>query len=265
MARANWASGYFQAALYRALLGELGYQVTDPADFETSPSVAYTAMATGRVDFWANGWHPYHDRFLARLQPDGTAVRDHVSPVGDQMTTGGLQGFLISKRFAEEHGITTLGDLDRSAAARARYDATDANPRNGRVEIYGCRPSWPCYDIIESMAAFSSWRNIDQVTAGYAAMHTAVVGHLRRDEPVVTYAWAPSGYAATLLPGRHMVWLGVEQVLDDSNPLGRLDGETWDQRPGTGQRCRSRRPAHTERLGPLCQLPDLPSFALLAG
>lgn len=53
-------------------------------------------------------------------------------------------------------------------------------------------------------------------------------------ESLVTYAWAPSGCAATLLPGRHMVWLGVEQVLDDSNPLGRLNGETWDQRPGTG-------------------------------
>ena len=235
MARADRASGYFQAELYRALLGELGYEVSDPADFEAGPSIVYPAMAAGRVDFWVNGRYPHHDRFLARQLPDGSAVRDHVSPVGDQMRDGGLQGFLISRRFAEEHGIATLDDLDRSPAAAAAYDATDANPGNGRVDVYGCPPSRPCYDIIESMVAFSDWRNIDQVTSGYDAMHTAVVEHLLRDEPVVTYAWTPSRYAATLLPGHHMVWLGVDRVLDDSNPLGHPGGETWDQRPGTGQ------------------------------
>ena len=235
MARANWASGHFQAALYRALLGELGYEVSDPADFEAGPAVAYPAMADGSVDFWANGWYPYHDRFLDRQLPDGSTVRDRVSPFGDQMTAGGLQGFLISRRFAAERGISTLDDLDRSPAARAEYDATDANPGNGRVDLYGCPPSWPCYDIIESMVAFSNWMNVDQVTSGYDAMHAAVTQHLLRDEPVVTYAWAPSRYMATLLPGRHMVWLGIDHVLDDSNPLGRPDGETWDQRPGTGQ------------------------------
>lgn len=235
MARADRTSGHFQAAVYRALLGELGYEVSDPAGFEAGPSIAYPAMAAGSVDFWVNGWYPYHDRFLDEQLPDGTAVRDHVSPVGDQMTAGGLQGFLISRRFAVEQGISTLDDLDRSRAARAKYDATDANPGNGRVDIYGCPPSWPCSDIIESMVAFSNWMNVDQVTSGYDAMHAAVTQHLRRDEPVVTYAWAPSRYLATLLPGVNMVWLGIDHVLDDSNPLGRPGGEAWDQRPGTGQ------------------------------
>ena len=235
LARTDRPSGHFQAALYRALLGELGYEVSDPADSEAGPSAAYQAMAAGDVDLWVNGRFPDHDRFLAAQLPDGSEIRDHVTPVGHQMRSGGLQGFLISRRFAEEYGIFTLDDLDSSPAAAKEYDATDANPGNGRVDVYGCPPSWPCYDIIEGMAAFSDWNNVEQVTAGYDAMHAAVTEHLLRDEPVVTYAWTPSPYVATLLPGRHMVWLGVDHVLDDSNPLGRPGGEVWDQRPGTGQ------------------------------
>ena len=234
MARADRASGHFQAALYRAVLGELGYEVSDPADLEADPSAAYPAMAAGDVDFWVNGRFPDHDRFLSRQLPDGSEIGEHVSPVGDQMRGGSLQGFLISRRFAEEHGISTLDDLDRGPAAIAAYDATDANPGNGRVDVYGCPPYRSCFDIIESMVAFSGWSNVDQVTAGYDAMHAAVTEHLLRDEPVITYAWAPSRYVATLLPGRHMVWLGIEHILDDSNPLGRPGGEAWDQRPGTG-------------------------------
>ena len=235
MARTDRASGHFQAALYRALLGELGYEVSDPAGFETGPSTAYPAMAAGEVDLWVNGRFPDHDRILARQLPDGSEIGEHVSPVGYQMQGGSLQGFLISRRFAEEHGISTLDDLDRSPAAIAAYDATDANPGNGRLDVYGCPPYRPCFDIIESMVAFSGWDNVDQVTAGYDAMHTAVTEHLLRNEPVVTYAWAPSRYVAALRPGLHTVWLGIEHVLDDSNPLGRPGGEAWDQRPGTGR------------------------------
>lgn len=58
MARANWTTGYFQASLIRKLAQELGYEVTDPAETELGPSLAYLAMAEGDIDFWANGWFP---------------------------------------------------------------------------------------------------------------------------------------------------------------------------------------------------------------
>ena len=75
MARANWSTGYLQAALYRALLQEFGYEVTDPAGLELSPGIAYPAMAERDFDLWANGWYPYHDRFLDQQLPDGSSVR----------------------------------------------------------------------------------------------------------------------------------------------------------------------------------------------
>ena len=64
MARANWTTGYMQAAIYAALLRELGFEVSEPADLELAPANAYVAMAEGAFDFWANSWYPNHDPFL---------------------------------------------------------------------------------------------------------------------------------------------------------------------------------------------------------
>ncbi len=233
MARAPWPSGDFQAALYRALLTELGYQVSDSPARESNPKDAYLGMAEGRIDFWANGWFPDHDAFLDSPLVDGSRVGEHVTPVGSQMMAGGFHGFLVSRVFAETHGIETLDDLDRNPAALAEFDTSDANPGNGLVDIYGCPLIWPCYDIIDSMIAFSGWTNIDQVTGNHESMHAEALTKLGEDEPILVYAWAPSKHLDSFMPGVETVWLGVEQVLDSSNPRGRPGGAGFDQRPGT--------------------------------
>ena len=233
MARANWSTGYFQAALYRALLQQLGYEVSDPADLELGPSLAYLAMAEGDADFWVNSWYPGHNSWLENQLPDGSKVGDHLAVVGQEMPAGGLQGFLITKSFAEEYGIATLDDLNGNPDAIAAYDAQDATPGNGVAEIYGCPESWTCDDIIESQIAFSGWDNIGQVLAGYDAMFAEASAKASEGAPMVAYTWTPSSYITQLRPGDNVLWVGVEDVLDDSNPLDREGGEEWDQRPGT--------------------------------
>ena len=233
MARANWSTGYFQAALYRALLQQLGYEVSDPADLELGPSLAYLAMAEGDADFWVNSWYPGHNSWLENQLPDGSKVGDHLAVVGQEMPAGGLQGFLITKSFAEEYGIATLDDLNGNPDAIAAYDAQDATPGNGVAEIYGCPESWTCDDIIQSQIAFSEWENIDQILAGYDAMFAEAVAKANEGAPMVAYTWTPSSYITQLRPGDNVLWVGVEDVLDDSNPLDREGGEEWDQRPGT--------------------------------
>ncbi len=233
MAQANWATGYFQAALYRALLQELGYEVSDPADLELGPSLAYLAMAEGDADFWVNSWYPIHNSWLLKELPDGSLVGDHVQRVGAEMLAGGLQGYLITKSFAEKHGIVTLDDLNGNPEAIAEYDLYDPKPRNGVADIYGCPESWTCDDIIQSQIAFSGWENIDQVLAGYDAMFAEAVARANAGAPMVVYTWTPSSYITQLRPGDNVVWLGVDDVLDGSNPLGREGGEGWSQRPGT--------------------------------
>ncbi|MCH2620578.1 MAG: hypothetical protein MKZ69_03670, partial [Acidimicrobiales bacterium] len=56
MCRADWASGYIQAEIVRQILQKAGFEVSDPAEIELGPSNAFTAMAEGSCDFWANSW-----------------------------------------------------------------------------------------------------------------------------------------------------------------------------------------------------------------
>ena len=71
MARADWDSGYMQAAIYAQLIEELGYEVSDPAENERDPNGFYPALATGPFDLWVNGWFPLHDIYLAGMLVTG--------------------------------------------------------------------------------------------------------------------------------------------------------------------------------------------------
>ena len=232
MARANWSSGYFQSHLYKQLLEELGYSVSEPSELELDPSLAYWGMAQGEFDFWVNSWYPAHVSWWARELPDGSTVGDHLSIVGNEMIAGGLQGFLITKSFADEHGVTHLDQLNDDPAILAAFDANDQSPGNGVADIYGCPESWGCDEIIDSQIAFSGWTNIAQVKAGYDAMFAEATVKANAGEPMVIYTWTPSAYITELRPGDNVVWLAVEEVIDDSNPTGLAGGERHDQRPG---------------------------------
>ena len=231
--RANWSTGYVQAEIYTALLRELGYTVSESADMELGPQNAFMAMASGDMDFWANSWMPGHQSWLNGEMTDGSLVGDHVSVIGEEMVAGGLQGMLITKGFAEEYQVWTLEDLDGNADAIAAYDATDANPGNGMVDIFGCPEDWTCDNIINSQLKGGGYKNLQQVKAGYDAMWAQAVDMVNEGLPVVAYTWTPSAYITQIRPGDNAYWIGLEYVLDDSNPMGQEGGEAWDQRPGT--------------------------------
>ena len=231
--RANWSTGYVQAEIYTALLRELGYTVSESADMELGPQNAFMAMASGDMDFWANSWMPGHQSWLNGEMTDGSLVGDHVSVIGEEMVAGGLQGMLITKGFAEEYQVWTLEDLDGNADAIAAYDATDANPGNGMVDIFGCPEDWTCDNIINSQLAGGGYKNLQQVKAGYDAMWAQAVDMVNEGLLVVAYTWTPSAYITQIRPGANAYWIGLEYVLDDSNPMGQEGGEAWDQRPGT--------------------------------
>ena len=232
MARADWSSGYFQAALYRELLKMLGYEVTDPADKELAPNLAYLGMARGDIDFWANSWYPNHNSWLQNELPDGTKVGDHVSRIGLMLEASALQGYLISREFSEKYGIATVDDLNSNPEAIADYDLDDYNPGDGVADVFGCPVAWTCDDVMQSQIAFSGWENIRQVRVGYESMFTAATARINEGRPTVVHIWTPSIYGTILRPGDNVFWLGVEEVLDDSNPLELNGGEGLDQRPG---------------------------------
>ena len=232
--RANWSTGYFQAYLYKQLLEELGYDVSDPAELELGPNNAYVAMAQGDMDFWPNSWYPAHRAWLAGELPDGSLVGDHVSIVGEEMIAGGLQGFLATKSFADEFGVYTLDDLNSNADALAAFDETDPVPGNGIADIFGCPESWTCDNIITNQIAFAGWENIQQTIAGYDAMFAQAVDSANEGVPMVAYTWTPSAYITELRPGDNVYWMGVNDILDDSNPANQEGGEEHSQRGADG-------------------------------
>ncbi|MCZ0939454.1 MAG: hypothetical protein OXJ55_12505 [Caldilineaceae bacterium] len=137
MARGNSSTGYMQAAIYSALLTELGYQVSHPADLELPPSNAYAAMAEGEFDFWVNSWFP-NRRYLAGEMPDGTLVSNHMTVLGWEMRTGGLQGVLTNKDLAGQHEIETPDQIVNTPGLFAIFDTGDTTPGDGVLQLLGC-------------------------------------------------------------------------------------------------------------------------------
>ena len=233
MAKADWSTEDPNAYTIKAILEEMGYTVTDPKDIELGPANAFLAMAQGDADFWINSWMPGHSSWLANELPDGSTVGDHVSIVGEMMMAGGLQGYLITKSFAEEYGITSLDDFNSNAEAIAAYDAQDPVPGNGVADIYGCQESWTCDDIISSQIEFSGWENIEQTIAGYDANFAEAAQKADAGEPAIVYTWTPSAYITQMRPGDNALWLSVEDVIDDleRHAVGHAElGERFDNR-----------------------------------
>ncbi len=226
MARADWSTGYFQAQVYKQLLEELGYDVSEPSETELGPSLAYLAMAQGDVDLWANSWYPGHDSWWAPELPDGSLVGDHLEKVGGVFLGGGLQGFLITKATADEYGISYIDQINDDPEIRDLFDSDG----DGIAEIYGCQESWTCDDIITNQIAFSGWDNITQTIAGYEALFAEAKAKAEAGEPMVIYTWTPGPYITELTPGKNVYWIGMEETLDDSNPSGVDGGESHDQR-----------------------------------
>ena len=213
-ARANWSTGYMQAAIYHHLLEELGYEVSEPADLELAPSSAYVAMAQREFDFWANSWYPNHDSFVYTAEmPDGSLVSDHVSRVGLEAERGGIEGFLTNKSLVDEHGIRTLEQLVNDDALFDLYEAADQEPGDGVLQIYGCPEGWGCNVVISGVIEDRGWTGkVQQIeVGGYDATIADAVARANNGTPFIAYTWSPSFYTNHLSPGDLSMWLAQEE------------------------------------------------------
>tara|TARA_B110000263_G_scaffold57112_1_gene48743 strand:- start:3137 stop:5338 length:2202 start_codon:yes stop_codon:yes gene_type:complete len=230
MCRANWASGYIQAEIVRQVLQSAGYGVSDPSAIELGPSNAYTTMASGECQFWANSWYPGHFSWYENEMPDGSLVADHVQAVDGLFQDSGVQGLLVTKSWADDNNISTLDQINDTEELYLALD-TDGD---GVGEILGCPEDWTCDDILENNLAFAGWDNLVQTKAGYEALFAEFVNRVNAGEPAVIYTWTPSSYVVEMVPGVDVYWLSIEEdsVLDDSNPLGLPGGENHAQGDG---------------------------------
>ena len=229
-ARATWSTGYMQAAIYNQLLGELGFDVSEPADNELANDIFHVALAESEVDFWVNGWIPNHLNFWNDELSDGSVIGDHIELVGVSLAAAGLEGFLTNKAVAEEYGIQTLGQINDDPELVALYDAADITPGDGVIQVGSCPDSWNCAKIAAQTFEFNGWDNLEAVHAGYEAMFANAVANLEDGQPFIAYSWSPSGYLTQLIPGDNAIWVSVgtaENVLDGST----VDGFDFNDLP----------------------------------
>ncbi len=223
MARANWSTGYMQAAIYRALLGELGYEVSDPSEAELSPSTFYPALGEGEYDLWVNGWFPIHTTLI-----DEAGVGDIVSPIGNEIVAGGLQGFIVDKATAEANGITMLDDIGDNPEIAALFDIDG----NGKADLMGCNDGWGCQVVINDTIAENGWEDtIEQVSAEHAALFADSVGRFNRGESILQYIWTPGAFTAELVPGSDVIWLSLSNPLDSQVGAAALPVEQCPGQP----------------------------------
>ncbi len=209
--RADWSTGYFQAALFKALLEELGYQVGDPSANEHPPGDAYALMAAGQFDFWTNSWYPNHQ---PNLDDDG--VGSALTPIGNLMPASGLEGVVVNSSVAGDNGISSLDQINDDDALVALFDSDG----NGKAELHGCPDGWGCAEIINETILFNGWENIEHIQPeDYTADVAESVTKVDAGTPILQYTWSPSGYLTSLRPGDNVQWLSVggqENVLDGS-------------------------------------------------
>jgi glycine betaine/proline transport system substrate-binding protein len=199
-ARATWNTGYFQEALVRAGLKELGYDVEEPKELQNP--LFYQSVFLGDVDYWTNGWFPNH----VSQMPKGW--EDRVEIVGYVAKAGGLQGYLVSKKDVEKFNIKSIDDFKRPEVMKA-FDAND----DGKADLTACPPGWGCEKVItHHFDVYDLDDYINPIKAGYSASMADTIARYKNGEPVFFYTWAPNWTIGILKPGTDVMWINVPEI-----------------------------------------------------
>ncbi len=200
-ARATWNTGFFQEALVRRGLEELGYKVKKPKDLANP--IFYKSLTLGDLDYWCNGWFPMHDAQLPKNFDEKAAKYGYV------VKAGGLQGYLVSKRDADKYNIQSLDDFKRDEVKKA-FDKNG----DGKADLTACPPGWACEGVIaHHMKVYDLEEDINPVKASYEAGMASALASYKSGEPIFFYTWAPNWTIFKLKPGQDVVWINVPKIM----------------------------------------------------
>ena len=212
--RATWNTGYFQEALVREGLKELGYNVKKPK--ELSNPLFYQSLALGDLDYWTNGWFPIHD---SQMPKDFYTKGEKVGYV---VKAGGLQGYLVSKREVEKYNIKSIADFKRPEVKKA-FDADG----DGKADLTACPAGWGCEATIDfHMKVYGLEDDIKPIKAAYSASIADVLARYKAGEPVFFYTWAPNWTIFKLKPGEDVLWINVPEIKPRDAQKGQVDRMT---------------------------------------
>ncbi|MGK2907954.1 MAG: glycine betaine/L-proline ABC transporter substrate-binding protein ProX [Desulfuromonadales bacterium] len=210
-ARATWNTGYFQEALVSAGLKELGYKVKDPKELQNP--LFYQSLALGDVDYWTNGWFPVHEGQMPKN------FYDQGEKVGYVVKSGGLQGYLVSKRDAEKFDIKSLDDFKRPEV-KAAFDANG----DGKADLTACPAGWGCEQTItHHLDVYNLNEHINPIKAAYSASMADALARYNSGKPVFFYTWAPNWTIFKFKPGEDVVWINVPEIMPTEAQKDQVD------------------------------------------
>ncbi len=200
-ARATWNTGYFQEALVRDGLKELGYDVAAPKELQNP--LFYQSVMLGDVDYWTNGWFPNHVSQMPKRS------EERVEIIGYVVKAGGLQGYLVSKKEVEKYDIKSLDDFKRPEVMKA-FDANG----DGKADLTACPPGWGCEKVItHHFKVYGLDDYINPIKAGYSASMADTLARYKSGEPIFFYTWAPNWTIGMLKPGTDVMWINVPEIM----------------------------------------------------
>lgn len=215
-ARATWNTGFFQEALVRHGLKELGYDVEKPKDLQNP--IAYKSIYLGDIDYWCNGNFPLHNEQLPKNFEKKAKILDPI------IKAGGLQGYLVSKKEVEKFGIKSLDDFKRPEVIKA-FDLNG----DGKADLTACPPGWGCEKVISKhMKVYKLDDYIKPNKASYEAGMASTIGAYKSGEPIFFYTWTPNWTVFKLKPGKDVMWINVPAEGDTEGTVSGVKGAVSD-------------------------------------
>jgi glycine betaine/proline transport system substrate-binding protein len=160
------------------------------------PSVFYLAAAAGDLDMWVNGWFGTHDGYISE-------AKGKVKAVGNVMAMGGLQGYMIDKKTADNLGIKSVLDIKKHAK---QFDSDG----DGKADMVACPPGWGCEkQITKHFAELGLGDFINRIQADYSASMADAIARFKNGKSVLFYTWTPNWTVGALKPGKDVVWIEV--------------------------------------------------------
>ena len=192
------AEELFQHLILFEGLEQLGYEVSTPLELGEYGSL-HVALANGDADFTAVHWRILHESFYENSGGDEDLERLGV------FVENVLQGYLIDKATAEEHGITSLEQFQDPEIA-ALFDSDG----NGTADLTGCNPGWGCERVIEhQIPEYGLGDTVTHNQGSYFALVADTIERFKQDEPIFYYTWTPLWVSGVLVPGEDVEWLEV--------------------------------------------------------
>lgn len=185
-------ANYVTAQIVSAAFKELGYSVKLST---LSTTLFFQAAAQGDLDIATDINFPQREPAFRKVEQQAMIVG------GGLIKEGGVNGYLIDKKTADAHRITSLEQMKDPKIA-ALFG------KGGKADLVNCDPGWSCGDVVDyQLDKFGLKDTVTSVRGKYEPLMVEAVARVRRGDPAFFYAWSPSWVTNTLVPGKDVVWL----------------------------------------------------------